>query len=72
MDLYGIIKEMMYILGIITGICLSILTLVVSLIFKTPLERTINQIGSRVKEKGKILEPENEEIKKWVEELKNE
>lgn len=63
---------MEYILGIITGIIITGFTIIFAMLFKNPIDRQIRQVQSRLKEKGKILEPENEEITEWVKSLKNE
>jgi len=61
-----------YILGILTGLAISCIVFMVTLYSKPKVERIINQVTSRLKEKGAILEPENEEINQWVETLKSE
>ena len=61
-----------YILGILTGLSISCIVFMVTLYSKPKVERIINQVTSRLKEKGAILEPENEEINQWVETLKSE
>ena len=61
-----------YILGILTGLSISCIVFMVTLYSKPKVERIINQVTARLKEKGVILELENEEINQWVENLKNE
>lgn len=63
---------MLYALGIVTGIAITAFNVLALLYFKTPVERTLNQLHSSFKEKGKILEPDNEELTEWMENLKNE
>jgi MFS superfamily sulfate permease-like transporter len=57
--------------GIIVGLLLALLVAVLNTRFKTPVERTVNQIAAQTKPKGKILEPENEELEAWVNQLPN-
>lgn len=59
-----------YILGIITGIMITGFTFIFAIMLKNPIDRQIKQIQSRIKEKGKILEPEDEELISWVESIK--
>lgn len=59
---------MIYILGVITGI----LIMGFLFAFKPPIERTMNQLQSRGKAKGVILEPEAEELSQWLDNLKDE
>jgi hypothetical protein len=63
---------MEYILGIITGLVIAVLTMVTLIYFKPSIERTAKQIVSRVRMKGEIIEPENEELESWVNKLKQE
>lgn len=67
---------MLFILGILTGIGLSMISVLASILFmaryKPALERTIKQTESRFKKKGSILEPESEELSNWVRDLPQE
>lgn len=63
---------MMYAFGILTGLVVAILNILALLYFKGPVERSVNQLYSSLKEKGKILEPQNEELNAWVDTLKHE
>lgn len=60
-----------YALGILTGLLIAIINLLALLYFKAPLERTLNQLHSSFKEKGKILEPESGELDIWLQNLKD-
>lgn len=59
----------LYALGIITGIGLSAIVLLASIVFKTSIERTVHQAASRLRPKGSILELDDEEVDKWVQSL---
>lgn len=63
---------MFYILGILTGLVISLIVLVITLWSKPKLERTLNQTQSLLKEKGKIIEPEDESLDNWLDFLKKE
>lgn len=63
---------MEYILGLITGVLLSLLVLVAVAYLRPTVERTINRTISMVKKKGEIIEPENEDVEQWIENLKRE
>lgn len=53
-----------------TGVLLSILALISLFIFKFPLQSAINQLDSKLKPKGAILEPEDEQLEEWLDNLK--
>ena len=63
---------MLFALGIISGLLLSILGVVTLLYFKAPIERVVRQTESKFKEKGKIIEPEDNELAAFIDSLKNE
>lgn len=63
---------MIFILGIITGLLLSMFFMVCLIWLKSPAERKMRQIESRLQRKGVIIEPENEEVTSWVETLPKE
>ena len=51
-----------YLLGFLTGIVISMFTILLVSHFKVPIERTIAQTTNKFKEKGEIFEPDiNEE-----------
>lgn len=50
----------MYILGIVTGLLISLVIIAITLWQKPKIERVLNQTQSKLKEKGKIIEPEDE------------
>ena len=58
-----------YFLGIITGILVAGFLLIVGLYSRPSIQHLANQIISRVKEKGKILEEAPEELQQWIESL---
>ena len=58
-----------YFLGILTGLVVAVLVLIVTLKTKSKIERTINQVESKLKPKGVILSPELEEVENWVNSL---
>ena len=59
----------LFILGIIIGLLLSIICIMVTLWQKPKIERTVKQIQNKLKQNGAILEPENEDLKNWIESL---
>lgn len=61
---------MIFILGLLTGLILATIVLIITLYSKPKVERTINQIASKTRQKGSILEPENEELEQWLSTLK--
>lgn len=62
---------MMYVLGVITGICLCIFVAVLYRRIETSVVRTINQLEARMQQKGSIIEPESDEIADWINSLKS-
>ena len=63
---------MIFILGIICGILLSIVLFIAGLWIKPKAERRINIVTSALKEKGQILEapsPDVEQLNQWLEQL---
>lgn len=61
-----------YLLGLITGLIVSISIVIIAMLFKQPLNRIIDQTHSKFKERGKILEPESEELSNWINSLPKE
>jgi hypothetical protein len=61
----------MYVLGIITGLIISLIVIVITLWQKPKVERLFNQTQSALKEKGKIIEPK-ESLEEWLDNLKEE
>lgn len=61
---------MEYFLGIIAGLVIATFILSVLLYFRPSIDRTIRQVASKVKKGGEIIEPEDEELKNWVDNLK--
>ena len=60
---------MMFALGFIAGLLTSGLLLLFSLLLKPKFDRTVNILGTKFKEKGKILEDAPEDLKTWMENL---
>lgn len=58
-------------LGIIIGILLSILVAILNIRYQKPAERLIQQVKSAIKQKGSLLDPEDESVKNWIDELPN-
>ena len=59
-------------LGIIVGLVCAIIFIIIALKEKPYIERKFRQVESRLKQKGAILEPENEELNDWVKTLSHE
>lgn len=64
----------MFILGIIVGILLSIVSMIGTYILfqNKNLYTRFKQVDSLVKKKGQVIDPENEELQDWVNGLKKE
>lgn len=60
-----------YFLGIISGQILNVMILGLFIYFRQPIERTVNQVYSKMSRKGSIIEPE-EEVEDWLADLKKE
>ena len=58
-------------LGIIIGILFAIIFMIVIFHSKPVIDRKLNQLQSRIKQKGEIIEPESEELKAFLESLPN-
>ena len=56
-------------IGIVIGLILATFILVVLMYFKTPVERTINRTLSITRKKGEIIEPDDENLKDWIDNL---
>lgn len=63
---------MLYLLGLTTGVVIAILILLATMRFRVPIERTINRALSMTKQKGEIFEPDDNEIKDWLDKLPKE
>lgn len=63
---------MMYFLGLLTGILITGLVLVFSILLKPETNRVINRLGSKFKPKGVIIEAEREEVSDWVKSIQHE
>ena len=61
-----------YFLGIITGLVVSVFILLAIAHFRPVIERILNQTVSKLKKKGEIIEPDSEELKDWIDNLKSE
>ena len=59
----------LFILGIIIGLLLSIICVMVTFWQKPKIEKTVKQIQNKLKQNGAIFEPENEDLKNWIESL---
>ena len=60
---------MMYVLGIITGLILSLIVQGATTRYQTPIERTLKQLASKTKQKGAIIEPEASDVEDWIDNL---
>jgi len=58
--------EFAFLAGVIVGIVNVLGIIAFALHFKTPIARTLNQAVSVSREKGKILEPESEELQDLI------
>ena len=57
-----------FLLGVIIGLLVALF-----LFWSRPVvERRVHQLQSKIKEKGAIIEPENEELSNWTKELPHE
>jgi hypothetical protein len=64
-----------YSLGVITGILLTLPAIIVAIYLRPSTERFTNQMVSRLKSKGSVLEAPNEDmenLEEWVKSLKQE
>jgi len=61
-----------YLFGVLTGMLVAMIIFMVALRAKPKIERMAHQLQSGFQERGKIIEPENEELQNWVDSLKNE
>jgi ABC-type lipoprotein release transport system permease subunit len=61
--------KMIYLIGILTGLVLAILVLISVAYLRPSIERTINRTLSITKKKGKIIEPEDNEVSDWLKSL---
>lgn len=58
-------------LGIIIGILLSIFLATLNIRYAQPAERLLKQVEAKLKQKGSLLDPEDEALKSWIEKLPN-
>lgn len=61
-----------YILGVLTGVVIMGFMFLALWLFRTPLNRTLNQAQSRLASKGSIIEPDNNELAAFLDSLKDE
>lgn len=61
-----------FLLGIMVGLLVALIVLVVSLSYREPVARFVNQTKSALKEKGSILEPEDESVEDWIDSTRTE
>lgn len=59
-------------LGLIVGLLLALIVLIAVVYLRPTIERTISQATSMIKKKGEIIEPENEDVENWIDNLKTE
>lgn len=60
---------MIFGLGIIAGILLCIFVAILNIRFAQPIERAVKQIEASVKPKGRLIDPEEDLVKGWLNEL---
>ena len=58
-----------FLLGLLSGLIISVLVVVVTLRYTPAVKRTISQLENLTDLKGEIIEPENEELADWVDNL---
>lgn len=57
---------MMFALGILTGITLCVFIAVIYKRYETSIMRSVNQVESKLQQKGSIIEPEAEDMEDWM------
>lgn len=60
------------ILGVIIGMLVSLLVVFVATRHSSSVTRTLNQIQSKSKKRGAVIEPEAEELTDWVKSIEHE
>lgn len=65
---------MLYILGILTGLLLAIIVFLATKRYETTITRTIKQVENRVREKGEVFIPkdEDEDFQTFINQLPSE
>jgi len=58
-----------YFLGIITGLIFSLIIILIILHYQAPIRRQLYQLKNLTGLKGEIIEPENEELSNWIDNL---
>ena len=61
----------LFLLGVIIGLVSAVIFFVAGIWVKPRIERRLNQVVSQMSERGKIIEPENDELESWLSELKH-
>ncbi len=59
-----------FILGNIIGLSQAVLIILITLYYKPSIERKINQIASKTKQKGVIIEQNESDLQQWIDGLK--
>lgn len=59
----------LFILGIVCGLLLALLSVAMLIYMKSPIERTIKVSETKFKPKGVIVEAENEELQAYLDSL---
>lgn len=62
----------MYILGIITGLLIAILNAILYARSYSFVERKVKQMGNILKTKGRVINPEDDKLSEWIDELPHE
>ena len=60
-----------FLIGLVVGLVVSVLIMLSVLLFRSQVERVVNQLVAKVKQKGEILEPENDDVENWISNLKD-
>lgn len=63
---------MIFITGMITGLLLLGFLLIITSLYRTPIERTYRQVEGKLSKKGSIIEPPDADLEGWINDLKSE
>lgn len=60
----------MFVLGMLTGLCLAIFVAIITLYTKPIIQRFVSQVEAKLAPKGQVFEPEDGNLQEWLDSIK--
>lgn len=61
---------MMFVLGLITGLCVAVFVAILTLYTKPNIQRLVTQVEAKLAPKGQVFEPEDGNLQEWLDSIK--